>query len=79
MKLKSSFILNESVSEMINDLTKMFDAGEIEGMIVLIKKPDELQCNWTNMDYLERRGALEMMKDDMKIFDSVGRRNQEDE
>ena len=67
-----SFCLRNDAGDVVRDIVDAYDKGEIEGVIVLMKKADETWTQVAGMTYIERLGALEVIKDDMKAI-AVGK------
>lgn len=64
-------IFKGEIAEIIKDIIEDFDNGRLEGLM-LIKKirkgmDGEVWTTYSGMSYLERLGALEVLRDDFKI------------
>lgn len=65
--MKVKYVLHDGVGDVIKDLVEMYDKGQIEGIMLCIKTSnDETWTIWSGMNHIEKLGALEVLKDDMK-------------
>lgn len=71
-------IFHEKVADIIKDIVEDFDNGKLEGIMIIKKVNDEIWTTFANMTYLERLGALEVLKDDFKMLANKVDRTEDD-
>lgn len=62
------FILYEEIGDVVNDIVSAYDNGKIRGIMVCILGDDNVSTIWSGMNYLERRGAVEVIREDMQMI-----------
>ncbi len=65
-KPKPKFILHDDIAGVVRDVVDLFDAGKIEGLMVIVKVPGEIRTITCEMSYIEKLGAIEMLRDNIK-------------
>jgi hypothetical protein len=61
-----SFKLHDDIGDLLRDAVEAYDKGELGGVIIFMKKGDETWTNSAGMSFIERLGAVELLREDMR-------------